>query len=298
MLKDNCGCGQCNFKELITNGCPKPLRPQFLYLDSDTLTQNEKHILLLKLKEDANSIDEAYFTVVHQFDDWMKCNVPVKKYRKILSSIRGAMRNNGPLLTDRWSEIRTANHSDLSVLLSKYHSWFNCSVLNQVLQRAKIVTKKDPTEVLSSLESYTKRMHEYSKRNIFECSPPSDMSSTKRTCTYCIFKMKDHLLPDKKHEFTVDEIELLTANVMKMFKLEEYSLKLCTFTEGCVELVYSIPLCIYPELFPLNEDQCRYLTTLGVSEITTKDYHYKLEHVSNILHGCACIRSPFTPNSK
>ena len=289
MLKDNCGCGQCNFNELITSGCPKPLRPQFLYLDSNTLTQNEKHILLRKLKEDADSIDEAYFTVVNQFDDWMT-NVPVEIYRKILSSIPGTMKTNVPLLKDRWSEIKIADHSDLSVLLKEYHSWFNCSVLKQVLQRANIVTKKDPTEVLSSLESYTKRMHEYSKRNIFECPPPSYMSSTKGT-TYCILKMKNHLLPDKK-QFTADEIELLTANIMAMFKLEEYSLKFCTFTEGCVELVYSIPLCIYAELFPLSEDQCRYLTTLCVSEITTKNYHYKLEHVSNIFHGCACIRSP------
>ena len=287
MLKDNCGCGQCNFKELITNGCPNPLQRPFLYLDHDTLSRNEKDILLLKVEDDADIFDDSYFTVVNQFDDWMINNVPVEKYRKILSSIPGTMKNNVPLLKDRWKEIKDADHSDLSVLLTDYHTWFNCSVLKHILQRAKTVTRHDPTEVLSSLQTYTEKMLEYSKQNIFECPPPSVMSSTKGT-TYCIFKMKDHQLHEEK-QFTADEINRLTAKIMTQCNIEEYDLKLCTFNKGCVELVYSIPLCIYAELFPLSEDQCRYLTTLGVSEITTKDYHYKLQHVSNTLHGCVCI---------
>ena len=285
MLKDNCGCGECNFKELITNGCPKPLRHKFVYLDYNTLTRNERGTLLLKLKEDADIIDEAYFSVVHQFNDWMKNNVSVEDYREILSRIPGTMKNNVPLLKDRWKEIRAAaDHPDCSALLSDYHTWFNCSVLKIVLQRAKTITTNDPTEVLSILRSYTEKMLEYSKRSIFECPSPSDMSSTKGT-TYCIFKMIDHQLPEEK-QFTVNEIELLTTNIMVQFNIEEYVLLLRTFTEGCVELMYSIPLCMYAELFPLSEDQCRYLTTLGLSEITTKDYYYKLEHVSNILHVC------------
>ena len=285
MLNDNCGCGQCNFKELITSGCPKPLRHKFMYLDYNTLTRNERGTLLLKLKEDADIIDEAYFSVVHQFNDWMKNNVSVEDYREILSRIPGTMKNNVPLLKDRWKEIRAAaDHPDCSALLSDYHTWFNCSVLKIILQRAKTITTNDPTEVLSILQSYTEKMLEYSKRSIFECPPPSDMSSKKGT-TYCIFKTIDHQLPEEK-QFTANEIELLTTNIMVQFNIEEYVLLLRTFTEGCVELVYSIPLCMYAELFPLNDDQCRYLTNLGVSEITTKDYHYKLEHVSNILHVC------------
>ena len=140
---------------------------------------------------------------------------------------------------------------------------------------SQTLTKNDPTEVLSSLQSYTEEMLKYCKRNVFECPPPSVMSSTKGT-TYCILKMKNHQSDEK--QLTADEIQLLTAKIMTMFVIEEYVLQLRTFTEGCVELVYSIPLCIYAELFPLNDDHCRYLTTLGVSEITTKDYHY----VSNI----------------
>ena len=137
MLKNNCGCGNCTFKDLITNGCPKPLRPQFLYLDHDTLTQNEKDILLLKLQEDADAIDRKYSTMVVEFEYWMEINVVVTIYRKILSKVPGSMLNNVPLLKDRWTEIKIADHADCSVLLSDYHTWFNCSALKQALELAK-----------------------------------------------------------------------------------------------------------------------------------------------------------------
>ena len=263
-----------------------------MHLDYDTLTQYEKSILLLKLQEDADTIDEAYFTMVQRFKVWMEKNVSVEDYRDLLLSIPGTMMNTVPLLKDRWDEIKIATHKDCSALLSHYHTWFNCSVLKQVLQRAKILTNNDPAVVLCSLQSYTEEMLNYCKRNIFECPPPSTMSPVKGT-TYFTLKTKDHQLIDKK-QFTADEIHLLTAKIMTLFKIEEYVLQLCSFTKGCVELVYSIPLCIYAELFPLNEDQCRYLNTTGVSEITTKDYHHKLEHVSNIhfqicIGCCVCI---------
>ena len=68
---------------------------------------------------------------------------------------------------------------------------------------------------------------------------------------------------------------------MTFFNIPKYVLTLCTVADGCVELVYSVPLCIYSVLFPLNEEQWRHLITLGVTEIKTKDYHYEKEHVSS-----------------
>ena len=234
----------------------------------------------MKLKDDADAIEEAYSRVVRQFKAWMENNVSVEDYRDLLLDIPGTMKKNIPLLKDRWDDIKNANHKDCSALLYQYHTWFNCSVLKTLLQRARNLTKKDPTDVLCSLQSYTEDMFKYCKRNIFECSSPSGMSSTKGK-TYFTLKMVDSQLPDKK-QFTAEEIQLFTAKIRTSFEIHEPVLQLCTFTEGCVELVYSIPLCIHDEVFPLSVDQRRYLTTLGVTEITTKDYHYRLYQVSNI----------------
>ena len=229
--------------------------------------------------------------MVHKFDQWMEKYVPVEDYKKILVKIPGTMKNDVPVLKDRCKEIiKAVNHFDCTLLLFDYHTWFNCSILKQVLEIAKIFTKEDPTNVLSSLQTYSEEvLHKYCKRNIFECPPPSGISRTEGI-TYCVLKLghSDPLLGEK--EYTTDEIRLVQAKIMALFELQNYAMKLCTVGMGCVELVYSMPLCIYAELFPLNEDQCRKLTTVGVSEIIVKDYHYKLDNVSGIHIKCALGR--------
>ena len=285
-LEVNCGCGKCNFRGLITNGCPNPLRQQFLYCDCGTLTQNEKDILRLKLKADADWIDEKYCKVVLEFRNWMKDNVFTVDYRNILSTIPGTLRNDVPMLKDRWKEINMADHLNCSVILADYCTWFDCSVMKKVVQNVNTLTKKDPTEIMSILQSYTEEVHKYCKRNIFECPPPSDMSVTKGT-TYFILKLERHLVLDEI-EFAAEEIGRVKAILTEYFNVPEYVLKLCTVADGCVELVYSVPLCIYSVLFPLNEEQFKHLITLGVAEISTKDYHYKKEHVSRH-HTSVCI---------
>ena len=278
-MKDNCGCGRCNFKGLITNGCPNPLRQQFLYLGIDTcagintLTRNENDILLLRVKADADAIDTKYRHVVLKFDTWMEENVPIEDYRKILLRIPGTVKKDVPMLKDRWEKIEAANHFKCSVILSDYYTWFNCSILKVVLQDSQAQTHKDPTDILSALQSYTEEVHKYCKRNIFECPPPSCMSSTKES-TYLILKLQKHQVLDEE-TFTADEIRLLEATLMTSLNIQEYVLKLCTVAEGCVELVYSVPLCIYSVLFPLNEEQWQLLITLDVTELIAKDYHYK-----------------------
>ena len=279
-IKDKCGCGMCDFNGLITNGCPKPLRQQFQfsYLDIDALTQNEKDNLRLQIKADADCIDEKYCNVVLQFRMWMNSNVSIDEYRNILSNIPGTIKNDVPMLKDRWNEIKVADHLECSVILSNYYTWFNCSVLKQVVQNAKTLTSKDPTKILSILQSYTEEVHNYCKRNIFECPPHSSMSPTKGT-TYFILKLEGHQVLDEK-AFTAEEIGLVNAMLMKNLNIPKYVLKLCTVAKGCMELVYSVPLCIYSVLFPLNEEQWKHLITHGVTEIITKDYRYKKEHVS------------------
>ena len=273
-IKDNCDCGRCDFKGLITNGCPNPLRQQFLYLNSGALTQNERDILLLKLKADANTMNKKHGNMVLKFETWMEENVTVEQYRKILLKIPGTMRKDVAMLKDRLKEIEVANYFNCSAILSDYYTWFNCSVLIQVLEYAKTLTCKDPTDILSNLQSYTEEVHTYCKRNIFECPPLSDMSSTEGT-TYCILKLVDHQTHDTE-TCTAEEISLFHATLMASLNIPEYVLKLCTVAEGCVELVYSVPLCIYSVLFPLDEEQWKHLITLGVTEIITKHYHYNV----------------------
>ena len=124
----NCGCGTCDLKGLLTKGCPNPVNQQFLYLDTRTLTKNEKDILLLKVKADADAINTEHRHMILKFKTWMKENVSIENYSDILLNIPGTIRKEVSMLQDRWEEINVADHSKCSQILSNYYMWFNCSV--------------------------------------------------------------------------------------------------------------------------------------------------------------------------
>ena len=279
MVRTNCGCDNCDFKSLISNGCPTPRRDPFMYLDTSSLTQKEKDTLLLKLEDDMKAMFRQWDMVVNQFRKWMKENFSLDECKEILSNVPGkaSEMKEVPIFTDRVQEIAAAkSYLDCFVILSHYYSWFDCSILETVATSSN----KDSFEFLSSLRSYTDQLHNYCKRNIFECPAPSLMSSTKGI-TFLVLKLTGDQWSNAKM-VTAEKIQRFHAELMKTFEIPNYALNLCTVGNGCVELVYSIPLCIYNELFPLNEDQCKsLLPMLGMTKVITKDYHYKKEHVSN-----------------
>eukprot|EP00731_Ephydatia_muelleri_P028799 Em0020g443a len=301
MLQNNCGCGKCDFETIISNGCPKQLRKPFLYLNTSSLTEKQEGILLLQLKKDADAISDQWDTIVHQFNSWMDENIPLKMYKEILLTVPGVTtaKKEVPLLNNRKQDIVAAkDHLGCFAILSDYCSWFNYSILEAVVSRAKKRTQKDPSEFLSSLRSYVDQLHIYCRRSIFECPKPSDTLSTKSS-TFLVLKVNEDHLSDDGNTVTAEKIKLFKIELMKPFEIEDYTLNLHTVDKGCVRLKYSIPLCIYNELFPLNEDQCRSLPMLGVIEVITMDYHYKKDGVSDksccfrLLNAvnidCACV---------
>lgn len=278
MVRTNCGCGKCDFKSLISNGCPIPRREPFMFLDTSSLTQKEKDILLLKLEDDMKTILKQWDSVVSQFRSWMKANFSLDECKEILSRVPGmaSEMKEVPMFTDREQQIVDAkNYLECFVMLSHYYSWFDCSVLEAVVTS----TEKDSSKFLSSLRSYTDQLHNYCKRNIFECPAPSSMSSTKGT-TFLVLKLTGDQWSNAKN-VSAEKIKKFNAKLMKTLEIPNYALKLCAVNIGCVQLVYSIPLCIYNKLFPLIEDQCKYILMLGVMKVITKDYHYNKDHVSD-----------------
>ena len=95
-------------------------------------------------------------------------------------------------------------------------------------------------------------------------------------------------LPEQENKVTAEQIATFTATLKQSLQLEDYTLKLCTVDKGCLQLVYSIPLCVYNALFPLDEDQYEAIRVLGVMEIITKDHHYTKEHVSDTRYITIC----------
>ena len=285
VVRTNCGCGKCDYESLISNGCPKRLREPFMYLDTSSLTQKQEGFLLSQLKKDADAIFDRWDIIVSQFSSWMKTNVSLEEYKEILLTVPGiaSASKEVRMFHDRKQDIMAAkSHLDCFAILSDYYSWFNYSILETVISKAKRRTQKDSPEFFSSLQSYTVLLYEYCKRNIYECPVPSCTSPTNGTHTFLVLKVSEDQLSNFKI-VSAEKIKLFTFELMKPFEIEDYVLNLRTVGDGCVELVYSIPLCIYNELFPLNEEQCKSLAMLRVMEVITKDYHYKKELVRALL---------------
>ena len=284
MVCTNCGCAEkCDFASLISRGCPKRLRDPFMYLDTSTLTQKQEGILLSQLMKDADVISDQWDTVVCYFSRWMNENVSLEVYKEILLTIPGftSARKAVPMFKDREQDIIAAkSHLECFAILSRYHSWFNYFILETIISKAEKRTQKDSSEFLSSLRSYEHKLLQYCKRNIFECPKPSGVSSTKCS-TFLVLKVTEDQMSDVKMVST-EKIIVFTYKLMQPFEIQGYVLNLHTVGDGCVELVYSLPLCIYCKLFPLNEDQCKSLRMLGVMEVITKDYHYKKDDVSDL----------------
>ena len=146
MVQTNCGCGKCDFKSPISNGCPTPRREPFMFLDTSSLTQKEKGILVSQLKKDAKAIFDQWYIIVSQFSSWMKTNVSLEDYKEILSTISGiaSARKEVAMLRDRKQDIMaTKSHLECFAILSDYHSWFNYSILETVINNAKGRTQND-----------------------------------------------------------------------------------------------------------------------------------------------------------
>ena len=279
-VKANCGCGDCDFIRLISNGCPNPRRDiQFINLDTTGLSTSQ----ILQIKADAEAIFELFSKVTHEFDIWMEKNVSIEEYRKVLTRMQGVMpwNKSATMLMDRREDIRAANHGECSTILSSYYTWFNCDILRKIVEIVKTETRSDKVKLISSLKSYKDEVSRYSKRSMFECPAPSGLARTKGT-TYCVLKVSDDQFCEKKN-ITAEEIATFTAKLMQSFRLQEYAMKLCTVDKGCLQLVYSIPICVYSVLFPLTRYEHEALRALGIMEIITKDQHpYNIEPVSNI----------------
>ena len=291
MVLANCGCGKCDLKSLLSSGCPQSRRIiPFTYLDTSQLKQCEKDILLLQLSQDEETINNQLLILVDNFNSWMEKNASLDLYKKILLTLPGMApaTNEKRMLSDRKQEINAAkNHLDCFTILSDYYSWFNYSILEKAVNEVNRKTQNDSSEFLFNLESYKDQLHKYCKRNIFECPAPLCMSTT-NGITYLVLKVTEHQLSNV-NIVSAEQVEIFTAKLMTSFKIPDYVLNLRTVRKGCIELVYSIPQCIYNELFPLNVDQCKSLAMLGVIELTTKDFQYKKDDVSDTVNYVSCI---------
>ena len=212
-------------------------------------------------------IQMTFHTFYEDIKSSLKAKVTLELYQEILLSIPAFESDaNHALLNDRSKEIKEAqDHQTLHDIVSDYVNWFNYQLLEEIVDIAnkKILVSQNlfDTELIST---YKRDLFSLCKRQINQFPmPPSTNFGNDLNLKV---EMGDY------NKITAQMIQKFKEDLCHCLKLASYSLKLCLVTEGCVQVVFSIPTSVHAALFPLSSDTLNKLVPLGVTKIWTNGY--------------------------
>ena len=70
------------------------------------------------------------------------------------------------------------------------------------------------------------------------------------------------------------ELKLFECLLSKVLKVHMHELKLCSVKDGCIEMIFLIPIFVQEAIFPLSTEQEATLKELGVIKLLCGDYHF------------------------
>ena len=266
-----CGCGKCMFLSYNENGCPTPISTtsSFPYLSVSGLTDDQQEELKIRLFEESKVMVIKFQHLISiVYESLCERNVPVKKLVTHLFSLgvldpvsKGSQK---PLLQTFQQELRNAESiEDVLWVIKDYFSFFNYDVLEHIVDG--LGTEQDKVH----FHNYKKEFQQYSKRRIYECPPVYGPMSD-------IGHINLVLKIDSVYEqFTMKELKSFRYRLSKIFYVTPQSvLRLCQVEEGCLQLIFQVPLFVQQEIFPLSSEQERALEAEGVIRLTCGDYQF------------------------
>lgn len=257
---------------LLQQGCPKLQEGiSFPYLHTAALSELDKKILLYTLKEEAKKMFDELVKLRLCFLDWIEKNVPLDKLKRITEAIIDTPTCNHNARTSISDMINAAeSHQKLTQVIWKFITWFNCDLLNIIVnhssEQLKLQTELQPL-FAEKFQLYEEKRANYCKRKIFEC-PVLLTSEQMPTCTDSSVLC---LILDENSMSNMTDIDLFLGKLAALFKIEKHNLILRFIGEGCLELVFLLLPFAYEKIFSLNRQQLEVLAMLGVTDVSTGD---------------------------
>lgn len=242
-----CPCGQCNLRDYLDKGCPKYLSSStdFPYLHPRGLNPRDKEDVIQKLSDETTDIIQAFADLTFTTMESLKNrNIPVKKLVSVICGLILHKSNKNPLpLSDvDFQELNKAKSIDeASVTLQKYMSFFN----NEKL--ADIIDKLGDHEDKENLKKFKCRFEDFCKRRVFEVSPTIYSSGYKGE-NYQLFVV----LVTEDFIQTLTDVKRAQRKIASILGLHSSVVQLERIDQGSIILVFSIPLVLSQELFPLK----------------------------------------------
>ena len=248
------------------------------------LTPEQQERLKIRLCVESEDIVHKFWHLHSRvYESLCERNVPVGKLVTHLLSLsafdpvyKGSQK---PLLQTIGQELQNAGSIEkVLYIIRDYISFYNYHVIEHIVN--VLGTEQDR----AALQNYKKEFDEYSKRRVYECPTPYGSKST-----------ADHadlvLKVDSVYEdFTVKELKKFEYRLTKIFCVSPQSvLRLCEVEEGCLQLIFQIPLFVQQEIFPLSSEQEKALAAAGVIRLTCGEYKFSSKVCRYNALTCHCM---------
>ena len=241
----------------------------FPYLNTKELSREKRLALECRLLKESEDITLKFGDLIHHTINSIVSSVSVKELRTRLS-ILGAYRPTHkpvPLLRDQLDAIERAEDI-LSVfcILDKYYSFFNYSIIEQLIRW--FGTPEDKKR----LETYTENFKRFCKRRTFECPPDIFGHTVDKGKTNLVVKVGESW--DPREGCSLENVLHFCNSLANILEVEPETLYLCQINEGCVELLFQVPSFVEEDIFPLSIKQERSLISVGVTRLTCGSYMF------------------------
>jgi len=227
----------------IFTGSPNNGDRTFPYLDTSSMTEEEKQELEDRLLEETKSIQGKYSDLVYSTSESLqKQEVNPKDIALIVISLGlfGTCETQG--LNEDGKKIQNASSiPEIFVVMLPYLSFFNYQPLECIIKH------KGTPEDEAHLQRYLDDLKEFCQRRIFEV--PSHVygnESNKENWTRFTVKLDDRIQ-------RLGDLEEVRRSITKILGLPYLYLR--DITKGCVEVVFLIPQLVAQKVFPLSDAQ-------------------------------------------
>ena len=289
-----CPCGECTIDSYFAKGCPKmPKRIStnedilFPYLDTSSLTEEEKQDLEDSLLEDMKKIDFKYGHLVTSVrKSLQKQGVTPGDLATSLVSLELFKSHENQQSGFSIVGMKLTNASSIQDIfqeLSCFWSFFNYELLEYIIQ-----IYGTPADE-ANLQMYLDDLKTFCRRKIFEVPPHAyGNESNKENCTKWRVKLDDEIKD-------LLQLRKVKRKIAKLLGLELSTLILCDITKGCVEVVFLIPQLVAQKVFPLSDAQRSALSANHVKYSSNLVHSQHYSEASNLKENPATsqpIRQP------
>ena len=264
-----CGCGKkCSLTDIISGKCglPKSKGGLFPTLTAKNLSESDRKLLSGEITMQFYQISKKYASLTSSIRASLKRQgiTPAQLAEKLmdlegfvpLRNHEGA-KHRYRLLENRKSEFSKANSiEEIFSILGDYCSFYNHEIINYIVE--ELGTKDDKAR----LEKYREDFTEYCRRSVFEC-PFSSRSEKSPHFVDLVMKVDSDMIG----QYTMKAVELFHTQVAKVLQVTKYTLHLWKVEEGCLQVTFCIPQFLKTVVLPLNAEQRRDLTRLGVVKL-------------------------------